>query len=464
MITINPRLKPAQGTAEIRQRAKWLDGDVQAKLEEVLRSSEFRSLRFEIDQMRYIFDLGPRYSYRIVAKLFNKSKSRVHTLLTETGPREVPIATSEATSLAESRGPSLLTESEENEIVEWINKKQRKGNCATPLQVRERASRIYERRTGVWHDFDRSWWKRLKRRHEELQTCWVNATEGPRVAVTEHEVEKYFASVLSALMEIQSPKQLVNLDEVGLCQRPDKGRRRRVVVSSSVSRSPTFAEQEDGSHITLTAAVNLAGESLRPFLIGVNALSFKTRDLWLLSNTFTYMRTKKGRQTRDSFTYYAQSTLQAYVESVRNELRDSNAKVYLLMDNATVHEIEDILDALGIVCIWLPPHSSHFLQVLDLLVFAELKKAYRATRTKKTKPKIEGKLLHILSAWHKASYRLTIIKAWERAGITAVKGPGGELTTNCRFALNFRRIHLAIRTNCPDTPDDVERLWSEVDE
>ena len=169
MITINPRLKPAQGTAEIRQRAKWLDGDVQAKLEEVLRSSEFRSLRFEIDQMRYIFDLGPRYSYRIVAKLFNKSKSRVHTLLTETGPREVPIATSEATSLAESRGPSLLTESEENEIVEWINKKQRKGNCATPLQVRERASRIYERRTGVWHDFDRSWWKRLKRRHEELQ-------------------------------------------------------------------------------------------------------------------------------------------------------------------------------------------------------------------------------------------------------------------------------------------------------
>ena len=40
----------------------------------------------------------------------------------------------------------------------------------------------------------------------------------------------------------------------------------------------------------------------------------------------------------------------------------------------TVHVIPDVLSEVGIQPIWLPPHSSHFLQVLDLLVFVELKR------------------------------------------------------------------------------------------
>ena len=133
----------------------------------------------------------------------------------------------------------------------------------------------------------------------------------------------------------------------------------------------------------------------------------------------------KGRQTLASFTNYARSTLAEYVAQVRKELLDEMAEVYLIMDNATVHNIPDVLEELEIVPIWLPPRSSHFLEVLDLLVFAELKKAYRARRSKTTSPKIEGKILRILSAWNTACYGPTIIKAWQRAAITAIRDSHG---------------------------------------
>ena len=82
MLTLNPRLRPSQGIACLRTRSRWLPGDIKKELDEILSSSEFRAIRFELEQMRYIFLKGPQFSYRLIGKLFDKSKSHVHTLLT----------------------------------------------------------------------------------------------------------------------------------------------------------------------------------------------------------------------------------------------------------------------------------------------------------------------------------------------------------------------------------------------
>ena len=133
--------------------------------------------------------------------------------------------------------------------------------------------------------------------------------------------------------------------------------------------------------------------------------------------------------------------------------------MYLIMDNATVHAIPDVLREVGIQPIWLPPHSSHFLQVLDLLVFAELKKAYRTRRAKKTSPKLEGKLLRSLYAWNVATHHLTILKAWQRAGIVPMRESLGQRNGAERFTIDIRRVHAAIQRNCPDADQDVEQPW-----
>ena len=459
MFPQNTTAKPAQGIASLRLRSKWMDGDIKQELDEVLSSSEFRHLIFELDQMRYLFARGPQFSYRVLARIFGRSKSHIHTLLTATEPVEEVVSGSNVLLIEKRRGPSLLLEHEERSLIQWIGNLQMEGNCPTPRQVRDEATRLYEARTGEFHEFDRSWWKRFKVKHEDLFTTWVHAIEAARVEVSQSSVEMYFAHVMSALMQLKSPRQLVNLDEVGLCQRPDKGRRRRVVALRSIHREPTFQEEQDSGHVTMTAAVNLAGESLRPHFLGTSVLRYKDRDIWLLSDSFSYERTAKGRQTLASFTNYARTILADYVRDVRNELGDDSAKVYVIMDNATVHKIEDVLVDLGICPIWLPAHSSHFLQVLDLLVFAEFKKAYRSRRSRKTSPKIEGKLLRILSAWNVASYRLTIIKAWQRAGFIRVSG---NCSGSVRFALSITRVHQMIQNNCADADQNVETLWLEL--
>ena len=463
-MTQNPRTRPAQGTASLRTRSRWMSGDIKKELDEILCSSEFRSLTFELDQMRYIFQRGSHFSYRVIAKLFDKSKSHVHTLLTARDAVEEVQSGKKIVLIEQRKGPSLLRNDEEKQIIAWIGQLQSEGNCPTPKQVREEATRIYEMRTGVFHEFDRSWWKRFKLKHVELFTTWVQAMEGARVEVSQSDVEKYFSQVMSALMDLKSPKQLVNLDEVGLCQRPDKGRKRRVVAVRSVPRQPAIREEEDTSHVTLTAAVNLAGESLKPHFLGIGVLRFNDRDLWLLSDSFAYERTAKGRQTLASFTAYVRSILADYVSNVRKELQDDKAIVYLILDNASVHNIPDIFAEVGIQPIWLPPHSSHFLQVLDLLVFAELKKAYRTRRTKSTSPKLEGKLLRILSAWSTATHRLTVIKAWQRAGIVPLRQGSMRSNGNERYVLDICRVHNLIQANCPDADKDVERPWISLDD
>jgi hypothetical protein len=72
---------------------------------------------------------------------------------------------------------------------------------------------------------------------------------------------------------------------------------------------------------------------------------------------------------------------------------------------------------LNIRIIWLPPHSSHFLQPLDLSVFGILKREYLDHWVKPTRPKVEGKLLRIHRAWHSATDPITISSAWTAAAI-----------------------------------------------
>ena len=68
MEPLPPKMRPAQGIACLRARSKWLVSDIKEELDEVLSSSEFRALRFEIDQIKMILlqleqMLQPRQPY-----------------------------------------------------------------------------------------------------------------------------------------------------------------------------------------------------------------------------------------------------------------------------------------------------------------------------------------------------------------------------------------------------------------
>ena len=447
------RLAKRQDIGTLIQRCRQSHPTLCRDIEEIVHSSDFRKLNSGIDEIAYLYQMSAQFSYRVIADIFGISKSYVHLLLSSQLSEEATDDHRGNVHSTSPRGSMLLTHDEEEMILQWIAKSQLDGDCPTPRQVRNYGSLILEKRIGEFRELDLSWWKRFKERHPSITTSWAVATESARVDVTRESVMNYFGHVLQALSKMRSPVQLLNLDECGLYSRPDKGRKRRAVSLNYIERSPTFREGHDSSHITLTACVNLAGDSLTPFILGISELRYTSEDLFKMGFRFIYERTLKGRQTLESFRKYCAKVLAPYVEWVRTRLGDKSAVVYLILDNATVHNVEDLFASMGIIPIWLPAHSSHFLQVLDLLPFAELKRAYRGIARIKTKPLIEGKILRVLKAWHHASYPLNICNAWQRAGIVALRGVQCENLTPERFALAIKRITDAVGQNCCDAAE-----------
>ena len=66
-----------------------------------------------------------------------------------------------------------------------------------------------------------------------------------------------------------------------------------------------------------------------------------------------------------------------YVDKVTGQLPEPTDKVYLVMDNCGIHKSVNVKPHWGkiprVEIIWLPPHTSHFLQMLDAALFGVLK-------------------------------------------------------------------------------------------
>lgn len=61
----------------------------------------------------------------------------------------------------------------------------------------------------------------------------------------------------------------------------------------------------------------------------------------------------------------------------------SNAKCVIITDNCSAHTSEEISSFLieggNIEIIFIPPHSSHIMQMLDATLFGKLKRKYEST-------------------------------------------------------------------------------------
>jgi hypothetical protein len=93
--------------------------------------------------------------------------------------------------------------------------------------------------------------------------------------------------------------------------------------------------------------------------------------------SFFSFRTEKGYMTSEAMKFHVNSILVPYVQSLRDQFSDQTLNANLVADNHGAHtnrEILVLLESTGVVPIWLPPHSSHLLQTLDLSVFGSFKK------------------------------------------------------------------------------------------
>ena len=108
---------------------------------------------------------------------------------------------------------------------------------------------------------------------------------------------------------IQNPRQLINIDEVGIGFHPMKGKRKKVVFIKTNPQKPFFKEETDESHISLVGAINQR-DQIQPLLIlWKQEIDKSNTDIAMRLDSFCYFRTKTGYTTTESTVFFIKNIL-----------------------------------------------------------------------------------------------------------------------------------------------------------
>jgi hypothetical protein len=169
--------------------------------------------------------------------------------------------------------------------------------------------------------------------------------------------------------------------------------------------------------------------------------------------------TPKAYQTQESMQKYVTDILAPYCEETRKRLENPDLPMFLIMDNCSSHNNEILSDMyrdLNIRVIWLPPHSSHFLQPLDLYLFGQLKCKYYPFPGTTQKPRWETKVVNIHRTLHDCTFPFPLRFGWQNAGISLTHIPRFE------WWVYNASVEKKIKENCGPAPE-TERSVGRAD-
>ncbi|CAM4850763.1 unnamed protein product [Rotaria magnacalcarata] len=214
-------------------------------------------------------------------------------------------------------------------------------------------------------------WLRLfvKRYRMEIKWKKEEKLENIRANKFSEETRQSWFSLLKATLVkldlLDKPAQIFNCDETGFC---DKTQRKHVIVTSTTRH---VFEKNGGSgkqYTTALIGISAAGQVMSPFII----YSGKT-----LMNTWCrggpdgsrYAVTKKGWIDSRSFEFWLR---EMFIPATKH----LNRPLLLIMDGHNSHINVNIIQLLKqnrIVCLILPPHCTHGLQPIDVVLFNNVK-------------------------------------------------------------------------------------------
>ena len=449
----------AKDLGSLAIRLELLPDNIRDPVHEVIKSAEFRSCGLLIEQC-HVLRCAMKLSFAILALLFEQPRTSLHRAYKtweesqegEEQPRE---------ELVRFSGPNAtLSLEEEEELLNWVAQRQRAFDCPTLKDLLEQGTEILHRRSPTHPELDRTWWKSFKKRYSDRLSCkFLDSREFARANVRADDVFRYFGEVVQALQAIVHPKQVVNMDESGFSSRIDKGRRKKCLFCPDLTVEPRFQEERNSTQLSYVAAVNLAGEPLMPMFITKERVVFNQKDLQMIQSYVKCVQSPRGYMNEETMGHWIDEIWKPYCDSVRAALGKPDAPMFLIMDNCPSHCTQNIMQKFTTCAntrlIWLPPHSSHFLQPLDASYFAVLKAYYRSFKTLVTTPRVSGKVLRAFRAAWTASFPPNIFRCWELVGFM-YENIG---TNNMRAVLNMDLVLSLIRENCQDHETVDDDAW-----
>lgn len=402
-------------------------------------SAEFRNATTLLEQIDFVKNYVKSATVSQICSLFNISTRRYYKAINNNEKPTVQL-------LSMPPSQQLLLADEESHILSQVFEHQVNNDCLTSRDIRDMASDIYKIRTGDERSFSRDWARNFLRRHsdelDKIKTCSV---DDDRANIDLEEVKRYISQVERILSNNPNPLLVLNMDETGFGRRPEKGKRKNVIISKRCTVQPFWRENTDSHHISLIMCISAACDYLRPMLISTRARFDPD-----IANTFfhrwsEYTKTLKGYQTSNSMVYWIKNVLAPYVSLIRS-VSSGNKTCFLIIDGCTAHfndEVNSEIEKIGdVIIVPIPPHSSHISQMLDATIFGSLKRRYGSTPSNSLiESKFTRKLIRIKQAFQTCITEELIRSGWEATGFNLEVTDG--IVTKITFDENFKKLLLA---------------------
>lgn len=268
-----------------------------------------------------------------------------------------------------------LSPQQELELMRYIQGLSKRGLPPTRAMIKKFASTLSK-----WEVSD-TWITRFLGRHRDTLTSkyTTGVDRNRHQANTEHSYRSYFALLHSKIQEYDvDARHIYNMDEKGFLI-GITSRSKRVFSKQLWEQKKVTAALQDGNRewITILACICADGSALDPAVIfeGQGAI----RNAWIhdveVGKHQAFFATSPSGWTNNDLGL-------AWLEQVFDRLTKSKARSsyrILILDGHGSHLTDDFIsycDSNKILLMVFPPHSTHSLQPLDVVLFSPLSTAY----------------------------------------------------------------------------------------
>ena len=266
--------------------------------------------------------------------------------------------------------PTLLTTSEEEDLVKFLINSADIGYGRTRKEVLDIVSRMLAKR-GIQRVVTNGWWNRFLCRHPILATRTPATLSVSRARASNREfIDAYFDILEETLQEtglVDYPDLCFNMDETGFALDPKSNK----TVHICGEKNPLSISSGSKSQITVVACVSAAGQAIPPLIIWKRKTMTPEMAIGEIVGT-QYGFSESGWTNSILFDSWFKKQFMRYAPAGR--------PLILFLDGHSSHYFPDTIALAaenGIIIFTLPPNTTHLTQPLDKGVFGPFKQHWR---------------------------------------------------------------------------------------
>ncbi|EER23870.1 mariner-Tc1 transposon family protein [Coccidioides posadasii C735 delta SOWgp] len=275
---------------------------------------------------------------------------------------------------ATSRHKKKLTNIQEDELLEYINKLCNHGLAPTPQILQN----IVQEMTG--EDMGINWVTWFCEHHKDkIKTVYLKPLDKNRQVADNYHCFQHFYSLLSEKISQYNItlENTYNFDEKGFLLGSCHALKHLVSIKALQAGKSVATQDGSWEFLSLLCSVSADGIALPPALI-YQGESRDLQDMWLDDfdgSEYAYFAASVNGWSNDK---YGLEWLQ-WIFNPHTKAKAGRARCLLLLDGHSSHinmKFIEYANRERILLLILPPHSTHHLQPLDVGVFGPLGKAY----------------------------------------------------------------------------------------